>query len=70
MPFPFGLRRAWQQKSLSWRQWKTDASGSDHTDKVSMEIHGIALQVIFKSRYHGGGGGGKYLLQKLGLTIY
>ena len=30
-----------------------------------MEIHGIALQVIFKSRYHGRKKGGRYLLQKL-----
>ena len=42
----------------------------DHTERSSMEIHGIALQVIFKSRYHGKKKGAKYLLQKLGLTIY
>jgi len=42
----------------------------DHTERSSMEIHGIALQVIFKSRYHGWyEKGGKYLLLKLGLTI-
>ena len=36
----------------------------DHTERSSMEIHGIALQVIFKSRYHGMGGV-EYLLLKL-----
>ena len=37
-----------KQKSLSWRQWKTDASGSDQTDKVGMEASMIScFKLIF-----------------------